>query len=171
MFIMVQNHVPHSSFIWASIDYRSKIIILYLFSSFIAERLHWLPLFVRNKIKFFNLVRKARLGLVWSFFAIAFLVPLFTSFCLLRSAGPLCSQRLNRNLLHAWVLLCGMDFSLQSTPPSCVVAFPHLSLTSNPAFSLAISRTGSVSLRLMLREAFYKWPYTINCLSIGTIYR
>src|SRR6218665_2379163 len=43
--------------------------------------------------------------------------------------------------LHQLVHLFGMDFPLQSVPPSYLVVYPHLSLTSTPVFSLGVKHT------------------------------
>jgi len=37
--------------------------------------------------------------------------------------------------LHPLVPLCGIDLPLQSVPPSSLVVYPNLSLTSKPVFS------------------------------------
>jgi len=69
---------------------------------------------------------------------------------------------LNWDPLHPLVPLCGIDFPLQSIPPSSLVVYPPLSLTSKPVFSLVTILTWSASERLMLREALYKWTNKIQ---------
>lgn len=59
---------------------------------------------------------------------------------------------------------------MQFVPSSSLVVYPHLFLTSIPAFSLVAKSTGSASKRLMRKKRYINRhiQYTDRILSVGS---
>ena len=92
-----------------------------------------------------------------------------SSTCIHLSLSPLSVNNINRWSLTLLVMCFWVALTtiLQTTshlipiPPSSRVVYPHLSLTSKPAFSFVVKCTGSAFERLIPR-ALYKWINTIQ---------